>query len=180
MKIRASAHLLVLRIATAITWLVASLLASCSREVAPATGGATGTPPAASARRESLGNVMVQVARRFEIAGRAASAGRFELAEFEAGEIEELFEDDVPNAELPKEGPTAQIPALAKAFLEASAPELKKAAAAKDRARFAAAFQNAASACNACHQASAKGFIQIPGEPGKAVPDLDPLPAPHP
>ena len=39
---------------------------------------------------------MVQVARRFEIRGGAANANRFELAEFEAGEIEELFESDVP------------------------------------------------------------------------------------
>ena len=119
---------------------------------------------------------MAQVARRFELAGRAANANRFELAAFEAGEIEELFESDVPNAELPKEGPTAHIPQLAKAFLEANAPELVKAAAAKDAAAFTAAFARAAAACNACHQASAKAFIVVPAEPGKGVPDLDPVP----
>jgi len=134
--------------------------------------------PPAPASHESLGNVMVQVGRRFELAGRAADANRFELAEFEAGELGEVFENDVPNAELPKEGPTAQIPALAKAFLETNAPELQKAAAAKDRAAFAAAFQHAASACNACHQASEKAFIQVPSVPGKPVPEVDPLPAP--
>jgi hypothetical protein len=128
----------------------------------------------------SLGNVMAEVGRRFEIAGRAAKANRFELAEYEAGEIEELFETDVPSAKMPKEGPTAHIPAMAKAFLESNAPELRKAAASGDRAAFAAAFQRAAVACNACHQASAKGFIQVPSEPGKGVPDLDPLPAPPP
>jgi hypothetical protein len=127
--------------------------------------------------KESLGNVMAQVARRFELAGRAASANRWELAEFEAGEIEELFETDVPGAEMPKEGPTAQIPALAKAFLSTNAPDLKKAASAKDRASFSAAFRNAAAACNTCHQASAKAFIQVPPEMGKAVPDLEPLPS---
>jgi hypothetical protein len=121
---------------------------------------------------------MAQIARRFELAGRAASANRFELAEFEAGEIEELFETDVPGAEMPKEGPTAPIPVLAKAFLSTNAPELKKAAGAKDRAAFSAAFRNAAAACNGCHQASAKGFIQVPSELGKAVPDIEPLPAP--
>lgn len=121
---------------------------------------------------------MAEVGRRFETAGRAANANRFELAEFEAGEIEELFESDVPNAELPKEGPTAHIPATAKAFLANNAPDLKRAAASKDRAAFAAAFQRASAACNGCHQASAKGFIQVPSEPGKGVPDLDPLPAP--
>ena len=160
--------------------LVLLLVAGCSQGTAPQSSSASAAPPAPSssngAPRDSLGNVMVQVARRFEIAGRAANANRFELAAFEAGEIEELFESDVPGAELPKEGPTAQIPAMAKAFLEANAPELKRAAGAKDRAAFAVAFQHAASACNACHQASAKGFVQVPSEPGKAVPDLDPLP----
>jgi len=154
--------------------LASSINGSCDRT----GGGAPGASSTASAPRMSLGNVMVQVARRFEIAGRAANANRFEMSEFEAGEIEELFETDVPAAELPKEGPTAHIPAMAKAFLEAGVPPLKSAAAAKDRAAFAAAFQRAATLCNACHQASAKGFIQVPSEPGKGVPDLDPQPIP--
>jgi mono/diheme cytochrome c family protein len=121
---------------------------------------------------------MVQVGRRFELAGRAASANRFELAEFEADELGEVFETDVPHAELPKEGPTAHIAPMARAFLETTAPDLKRAAASRDRAAFADAFRRAAAACNACHTASAKGFIQVPSEPGRAVPDVEPLPAP--
>ena len=132
--------------------------------------------PPAPAPRESLGNVMVQVGRRFEVAGRAAAAGRYELAEFEAGELQELFESDVPTAELPKEGPTVQIPAMAKAFLETNAPELRKAAAAKDSAAFSAAFARAAAACNGCHTASQKAFIQVPAIPGRGVPEIDPAP----
>jgi hypothetical protein len=149
------------------------VLWGCSRGGPPAPPEAT-----ANAARMELGTVMVGIARRFELAGRAVKANRFELAEFEVGEIEETFEADVPNAELPKEGPTAHIPAMAKSFLLANAPELKKAAAAKDRAAFAAAFQHAAAVCNACHQAAAKGFIQVPSEPGQPVPDLGPMPAP--
>jgi DNA-binding beta-propeller fold protein YncE len=118
---------------------------------------------------------MVQVARRFEIAGRAAVAGRFELCEFEVGEIAEVFENDVPTAELPKEGPTAHIPAMAQAFLKTNLPELKKAAATHDKAAFAEAFQHTAAACNGCHAASAKGFIEVPSVPGKGVPALDPM-----
>jgi hypothetical protein len=118
---------------------------------------------------------MAQVARRFEIAGRAAEASRFELAEFEVAEIEELFERDVTAAELPKEGPTAHIPAMAEGFRDQATPELKRAAAARDRAAFGRAFENAARLCNACHQASAKGFIQVSAVPGHAVPDLDPV-----
>jgi hypothetical protein len=157
--------------------------ASCDR-TSPLAEPAPGLSSDVGAPRQSLGNVMAEVARRFELAGRAATANRFELAEFEAGEIAELFETDVPNAELPKEGPTAHIPGMAKAFLLTNAPDLRKAAGAKDRAAFATAFQNASSVCNACHQAAAKGFIQVPSEPGKSVPDLDPVPAspatPHP
>jgi hypothetical protein len=141
-----------------------SAAAACSREPPPAP-------------KTGLGNVMVQVARRFELAGRAAVANRFELAEFEAGEIQETFENDVPGAELPKEGPTAQILPLAKAFLETNAKELHDAAEKKDRAAFDAAFQRAAAACNTCHEASAKAFIHVPSEPGKPVPDVEPVPA---
>src|SRR5580693_6478116 len=154
------------------------LSVSCSRGTSSAVDGPPPGGSSAASPKVGLGNVMVEVARRFEIAGRAANANRFELAEFEVGEIEESFEDDVPNAELPKEGPTAHIPAMAKSFLLANAPELKKAAAAKDRDAFAAAFQHAAAVCNACHQAAAKGFIQVASEPGQPVPDLSPVPAP--
>jgi len=113
------------------------------------------------------------------VAGRAASANRFDLAAFEVGELEELFENDVPRASLPKEGPTAQIPAMARAFLEAIPPELTRAASSRDREAFAAAFGHAAAMCNACHEASAKGFIQVPSAPGQSVPVLDALPAPR-
>ncbi|HEY8089627.1 MAG TPA: hypothetical protein VIF09_17325 [Polyangiaceae bacterium] len=144
------------------------VLASCNGKASP--------PPA-----PGLGDVMSQVGRRFELAGRAALAGRFELADFETGELEELFENDVPRASLPKEGPTAHIPVMSKAFLETNLPALQQAAARKVPAAFADAFQRAAEACNGCHQASAKGFIQVPSVPGKPVPDLDPLgPAPPP
>jgi cytochrome c553 len=153
--------------------LLAVLVAvGCSKTSAAPSGG---SEPSADA--PGLGEVMVLVGRRFETAGKAAAANRFELAEFEVGELEELFEDDVPRAKLPKEGPTAQIPSLAKAFLATAPPELSKAAASRDQASFATAFRNAAALCNACHQSAEKGFIQVPSVPGQSVPVMDPLPA---
>jgi hypothetical protein len=145
----------------------------------PVAAGCTrpAPPPEQKADAPGLGEVMVVVGRRFETAGRAAVANRWELAAFEAGELEELFEDDVPHAQLPKEGPTAQLPAMAKAFLESVPPDLLKAAETKDRAKFAAAFERAAAQCNACHASAAKAFIQVPTVPGQPVPVLDPLPA---
>jgi hypothetical protein len=158
--------------------LLAAALTACSRPSPPSPAGADDGVVAAASRdtRASLGNVMVEVGRRFETAGRAAVANRFELAEFEAGELEELFEGDVPAAAPPKEGPTAHIPAMAKAFLGAHPPALKKAAQARDAKAFAEAFARAAAACNDCHRASTKAFIQVPAVPGKAVPDVDPVP----
>ena len=151
-----------------------AVVACSSENVAPRPG--TSPTPAAGPSRPGLGTVMVDVARRFEVAGRAVVANRFELAEFEAGEVGELFETDVPEAELPKEGPTAHIRATAKTFLTTNVPELQKAAAAKDRKAFDAAFARAAAACNGCHVAAEKGFIQIPSIVGKPVPDLDLVP----
>jgi cytochrome c553 len=123
---------------------------------------------------------MIDVGRRFETAGRAVLANRFELAEFEVGEIQEAFENDVPHAAPPKEGPTAHIVPMAADFVRTILPELKRAAATKDADSFAKAFQSASAACNSCHTASAKPFIQVPSVPGKPVPDTDPLPMQRP
>ncbi|HEX7603432.1 MAG TPA: hypothetical protein VF316_17555, partial [Polyangiaceae bacterium] len=109
-------------------------------------------------------------------AGRAASSGRFELAAFEAGELDELFRGDLPRADLPKEGSSAALAVESDAFAKAYPARLKTAAAARDLAVFSNAFRDAAVACNACHQASGHGFIEIPTVPGKPVPNLDPVP----
>jgi len=156
------------------------VLGACSKPTATHDGEGKGAAAEMHTEAPTLGDVMVQVGRRFEVMGRAAAANRFELAAFEAGELEELFEGDVPRAQLPKEGPTQQIGALAKQFLQAIPPELTKAAEAKDKTAFAAAFKHAATLCNGCHAASAKGFIEVPESPGQAVPVLDALPGPTP
>lgn len=137
--------------------------------------GCTRSSPAPAARPR-YGGVMAEVGQRFERAGRAASANRFELAAFEVGELDELFREDLPRAELPKEGAPASLPAESDAFVKAYPARLKKAAAAHDLAAFSDAFRDAAVACNACHAASGHGFIEIPTALGKPVPSLDPAP----
>ncbi len=174
-----------------VTWLLipALLLPACSRD--EATTSATPAPSAsqtpavappasvapAGAPPRNFGEVMAEVGSRFQMAGQAEEASRFEMAAFQVGELGELFEDDLPHASLPKEGPTAQIPGMMRAFVASNIPELQKAANARDPKAFAGAFASAAEACNGCHVASAKGFIEIPSVPGKAVPDLSPVPA---
>ena len=71
------------------------VLAGCARS-------AEAPPPSAPA--VSYGAAMADVARRFELLGRAAQGGRYALASYELGEIGEVFEGTLPKAALPKEG----------------------------------------------------------------------------
>jgi cytochrome c553 len=119
---------------------------------------------------------MGEVGRRFELVGRAAAAGRMELARYQLGEIEEVFGGTLPHAEPPHEGRPAVLQPMRAAFLRDGIPGLRRALDARDRPAFAAAFERTATACNGCHQASGHGFIEIPTAAGAAVPRLDPVP----
>ena len=94
---------------------------------------------------------MVQVGRRFEVAG--SGGGGEPLPSWRhsrPANSENCSRTTWPRQRAcPKEGPTAQIPTMAKAFLESIPPELTRAAASKDRAAAsAAAFQHAATMCS--------------------------------
>lgn len=144
--------------------LVSFLLLACSRssdEQAPS--------PAVG-----WGSVMADIGRRFEQLGRAATVGRFELAEYQLGEIEEQFEDALPHATPPREGHPDVLPPMSAAFLQTTVPDLKRAMSSRNVAGFRAAFARAAGACNECHQASGHGFIEIPTVPGQSVPSTEP------
>lgn len=159
---------------------------ACSRPAEPepeAKQSAASAAPAPSAGsapvpRPRFGAVMVEVGRRFELAGRAAQAKRFQLAAFEAGELEEVFEEVLPRAELPREGPTESIRPLEEAFAAEYPKQLVQAARAKNLHAFTDAFARAADACNGCHQASGHGFIEIPGAMGQPVPSIAPVASP--
>lgn len=118
-----------------------------------------------------FGDAMLEVGARFERLGKAGAAGKWELAAFEAGEIQEVFEDDLPHAEKPDDVPVDPQP-LVKQFREVALPVLTAAAQQRDVSGFGVAFAGAAAMCNQCHQQSAKPFVVIPSTPGAAVPEL--------
>ena len=134
-------------------------------------------PAAAAPQGKHFGDIMSEVGRRFERAGRAVVAGRWELAGYDLGEIDELFAD-IPDAIMP-EDVTIDVRPIAKAFVDTHPAELKKAIAAKDRAAFEAAFARAAGACNGCHQTAKRTFIEVPTKVGVAVPVIDVVAAPR-
>lgn len=150
----------------------------------PAPGGVPPTapppsvpPPPATASEppRRFGELMDEVGRRFERAGRAARARSWELAAYDLHEIEEVFEDDLPTARVPHEI-TADVRSIGAAFAAGPLEELRDAARAEDEARFAAAFAAAADACNVCHEAAEHAFILVPDVPGAAVPVIDDAP----
>jgi hypothetical protein len=131
--------------------------------------------PAAAPSGPRYGELMAEVGRRFERLGRAFRANRLALAEFELGEIGEVFEEDLPKAEPPRESAGVNLAGVAQAFRETNLPELESALRSKDPAAFRAAYAHAAETCNGCHRTSGHAFVEVPAEPGAAVPRLDPL-----
>lgn len=154
--------------------LLAVNIAGCTSpppELVSAPSPSSAEPP----RR--FGELMSEVGRRFERAGRAGRAESWELADYDLHELEEAFEDDVPTARVPSDVPFDVLP-IAAAFADGPLVELRRAARAHDASAFSSAFAAAASACNACHQAAAHGFIVVPMRPGDAVPVIGLLEAP--
>ncbi|CAN5925736.1 hypothetical protein BH11MYX4_BH11MYX4_43750 [soil metagenome] len=164
MKATISPHLSLVRLG-----LCVALLGACSRSLGD-DKRAQPEPP-----HTSYGTAMADVARRFELLGRATAGGRYELALYQLGEISEQFEDTLPKASPPREGHPEVLPAMAKAFLQTNVPDLQRALAAHDRSAATASFERTAAACNGCHQASGHGFIEVPIVAGHSIPRTDPI-----
>jgi hypothetical protein len=130
-------------------------------------GCATSQPHSMS---PSYGAAMSDVGRRFEVLGRALVGGRFELAQYELGEIEESFTGTLPHAQLPREGHPEVLPALVQTFSQAAIPDLRQALSTRNAAQSASAFGRMGKTCNECHLASGHVFIEVPLVPGHAVP----------
>lgn len=156
-----------------------ALASSCSRPSTTASAGPTKAAPTATGAPKRYGDIMAEVGRRFERAGHAVVAARWEFAGYDLGEIEELFEDDLPGALMP-EDVKVDLRSIAQAFANTHPGELKHAIRARDRAAFEAAFARTAATCNACHRAAGKAFIEVPSVVGRAVPQLTDAAVPAP
>ena len=129
-------------------------------------------PPPADLR---IGHVMVEVGHRFETAGRAASADRWPLAEYEVHEILEMFHDDMGRALLPGDCVDAVVDPLFVTLRDEQLPRLRDLAGEADEAEFRAQFQRVAASCNGCHAGCDVAFVEVPTEPRNdlVVPRLD-------
>jgi len=123
---------------------------------------------------EHYGEAMSELGHRFALAGKAAKANRFELAAYEVGEMYEVIDDDLAHASPPREGDPKKVAALLEQLRGKRLPDLSRAAVQTDPTAFATSFAETARTCNACHEATKHAFLQIPEQPGREVPRLDP------
>lgn len=121
-----------------------------------------------------FGDEMDRIGRRFERLGRAASAGRWEFASYEAHELRENIEA-LEHASPPHDIAQADLPRLAAAFLTDALDSLDSTVARRDSVAFVEAFRGVAIGCNSCHQSVGRAFIEIPAEPDAAIPTLVPM-----
>ena len=88
----------------------------------------------------------------------AGRASNWELAGYELDELKEGFED------VAKLFPTVNdvsLPQVISAITAVQLPDLGMSISARDRARFAVAFDKMTATCNACHQSTRHAFIVI-------------------
>jgi len=124
-------------------------------------------PPAQAPQPRRLGEAMVEMANRFERAGRAAAAERWDLASYDLHEIDELIERDLDAHRFA--GASRHV---LDTFVAVSLPELRRASRQHDARAYELANAQAARQCNDCHRASDMGFIEVSETLGDASPRI--------
>ncbi|MGE0790513.1 MAG: hypothetical protein AB7S26_32850 [Sandaracinaceae bacterium] len=125
-----------------------------------------------------IGALMVETGHRFETSGRAAVAGRWGMARYEASEIVELFTDDMPHALLPGECNDELADTFYFGIMNERMPALVAAAEREDIEAYGTAFAAASQQCNGCHTTCGVPFVEVPSAPGLEVPALGDTHAP--
>lgn len=105
-----------------------------------------------------LGDSMLSIQMRHIKLWLAGSAKNWQLAGYELGEIEEVFEDAARFNHVFKGMPVAD---MIKKITARPLKDLGAAIEAKDASRFDAAFDGLTAACNECHRSAGHGFIMI-------------------
>jgi len=151
--------------------LLATLTSCHSAPDKPQADG-TAEPVAAPPR---IGALMVETAQRFVLAGKARTAGRWELSAYEVGEIIELFDVDMSRAFLPDVCDDSISEPMFSQLLDHQLPALKEAAEQHHAALFAERYRLVSASCNTCHATCAVPFVEVPDVPGHDVPRMDPV-----
>lgn len=118
-----------------------------------------------------LGGAMAEIGTRFTRAGRAVLADRWGLANYDIAELGEVVTHDWTDASWKG---NQEVEKDARDFAVTTFPKLQMTVRGHARAAAAAAFAEAARACNACHHAAAMDFIEVPEALGAESPAIAP------
>jgi hypothetical protein len=105
-----------------------------------------------------LHSLMVELGMRHALTWFAGDAGNWPLADHMVHELEELIEDIEEMHPVYRD---VQVAAMLRDMTSPAVEALEDAVEARDRAAFAAAFDELTTACNHCHVASGKSAIVI-------------------
>jgi hypothetical protein len=100
----------------------------------------------------------------------AGHAGNWPLAEYEAKELRETFEDIATYQGIWNDFPIGK---LAETNLTPPLGELDQAIKDKNQAAFKKAYDKVTAACNSCHQATSNAFVVIKTPSGADFPDQE-------
>jgi hypothetical protein len=115
-------------------------------------------PAVAGSYVPRLGDIMMMLQVRHAKLWFAAAANSWELADHELDEIREGLEDVEKLYPVVQETPVGPMIA---ALNQNEIAQLSEAIAARDRFKFADAFDRLTTACNACHQVTKHAFIVL-------------------
>ena len=143
----------------------------CAAAILSAAGAADQPAPAKAPDpyAPGLGDFMTAYVQPHHIKlWEAGSAGNWPLAEYEANEIRETFEDVTTYQAVWHDLP---IDKMVKAILEPRLDAVDQAIKGRDGAAFAKAYADLTAGCNQCHRAAKHAFIVIQAPKGTAFPD---------
>src|SRR5262245_38835007 len=124
--------------------------------------------PAKPAFTPGLGEFMTFTQVRHAKLWLAGNAGNWELADYEIDELKEGLEDVAKYVPTYKDMPVGR---MIESTIMKPIAEVEQAIKARDRVKFASAFDKLSQACNSCHQATSRSFIVIQRPTNSAFPN---------
>ena len=138
------------------TTIVAALVVAGCWLAQDAAAEPAATPKGAYA--PGVAEIMIMTQIRHGKLWLAGAARHWDLADYQIDELKEGLEDIVKYFPTYKEMP---VGSMIEATVMAPIADVESAIKARDRARFAAAYDKLTAACNACHQSAKRPFIVI-------------------
>jgi len=124
------------------------------------SGPAAAPAPDVAGSRD-YGDVMVEIDRRFQLAGAAIARKDADTADYYLYALLRSIGEDLPRARPPESRSQQGLDRFVQTFIRNDFPPLRQAVWDEDWARAGVAFTAAAATCNACHEAANVGFLVV-------------------